>query len=242
MTPWEGGSVRLAGPPGWSGLRPATRLTLALTAVGYLAGLFWVPFAGFLAAVPGLVFPGLQLWRLLTWPVVVVGIWNVLFGLLLFWTFGSELEPEWGTRRYATFLLSATVSAALLGTGAALVLGAGDLAAGAGPSGLLTAVIVAWALRGPSAPVSFFGVLPMTRGTFGLLAVGLTLFGELDAARGMPWPVTVARLVFALGGVPAAWLFSRRAGPGGGSWRGPSRLLRKRRFTVVEGSRDWRVH
>jgi membrane associated rhomboid family serine protease len=215
---------------------------VVLTAAGYLAGLFWLPFAGHLAAIPELVLPGLQLWRLLTWPVVVIGVWNVLFGLLLFWTFGSELEPEWGTRRYASFLLAATAAGAVLGTGAALLLG-GEGLRFFGPSSLLTALILAWALRGPSAPVSFFGVLPMTRGVFGLVAVGLAVFGELDATVGHPWSVKVARLVFALGGIPVAWLFSRRRGsPGGGGWRGPSRLLRKRRFTVVEGSRDWRVH
>jgi len=242
MTPYGNGSVRLVGPPGWSGLRPATRATVLLTGGSYLAGLFWLPFGALLAAVPGLVFPGLQLWRILTWPLVVVGVWNVLFGVLILWSFGAELEPEWGTRRYGAFLLLATAFAGLLGTGAALLLGAGDLAFGAGPSGLLTAVIVAWALRGPASPVSFFGVLPMTRGVFGLLAVGLAVFGELDASRALPGSVAFARLVFALGGIPVAWLFSRSGGPRGAGRLDPGKLFRRRRFHVVPGSRDWRVH
>jgi membrane associated rhomboid family serine protease len=242
MASWDAPS-RLVGPPGWRALRPVTRATLVLTAAGYLGSLLWIPFAGLFAAVPSLLFPGLQLWRLLTWPLVVLGIWNVLFGLLLFWSFGSELEPEWGTRRYSAFLLLSAAAGGVLGTAVALLLRSSDAAGGAGPSGLLTAVIVAWALRGPGLPVSFFGVLPMTRRVFALLAVGLLAFGELDAARLLPGAVVAARLAFALGALPVAWLFAgRRGGPGGLSRLDPGRLLRRRRFRVVEGSRDWRVH
>ena len=52
--------------------------------------------------------------------------------------------------------------------------------AGAGLSGLLTALIVAWALLGPNLPANLFGILPMTRKGFALLALVLVVFGELD--------------------------------------------------------------
>lgn len=242
MRAYGAGSLRFAGPPGWGALRVVTRAGLLLTAAGYLAGLVRPSVEGLLAALPPAVFPGLQLWRLLTFPFVVQGIWNLLFALLLFWSLGVELEVEWGSRRYALFLLLATFSAGLLGTAAALLLGAG-LAAGVGPGGLLTALIVAWALRGPLLRVNFFGVLPMTRRTFALLAVLLLVFGELDAARLAPWPVSLAQLAFALGGLPVSFLFAGAGrGSGGLSRFSPKRLLRRRRFQVVEGSRDWRVH
>jgi membrane associated rhomboid family serine protease len=226
--------VRFVGPPGWRRLPPVTRATLVLSAAGYLAALVPAFPAGLLAAVPERVWPGLELWRLVSYPVVNVGIVSILFGLLLLWSFGSELEPEWGSRRYALFLLLATLSGGALGVGAAFLLG-GAFGAGYGLAGPLTAVIAAWTLEGPSRPTNFFGVLPMTRLVFGAIAVLVVAFGEIEQTH------SLARLVFVLGGLPVAWVYARRR-PGSG--RPASRIprfLRRRRFRVVPGD-DLRVH
>ena len=205
-----------------------TRATLALSVAGYVAGLLAPEVARLLAADP---FPilHLELWRLVTYPLVIPGIWNLLFGLLLFWALGSDLEPDWGSRKYGLFLFTAVVGAGLLGVGAAVATGARPGAVGYGISGLLTAVIAAWAWLGPRLPVSFFGVLPMTRGIFAAVSVILVVFGELESSR------SLVRLVFLLGGVPVAWLFTR----GAGRWRssGPGRrwakFVPRRRLRVV---------
>jgi membrane associated rhomboid family serine protease len=229
-----GYEIRYVGPPGWRRLPPVTRGTLALTAAGYVATLVPALPVGILTAVPALVWPGLELWRLATYPLVNVGIVPVLFSLLLLWSFGSELEPEWGSRRYALFLLLATLSGGLLGVGAALLLG-GAFGTGYGLAGPLTAVIAAWTLEGPSRPTNFFGVLPMTRKVFGLLAVAVVAFGELEQTH------SVARLVFVLGGLPVAFWWARRGPP-----RGPGPLrrtpfFRRRRLRIVPNGNE-RVH
>ena len=64
-------------------------------------------------------------------------------------------------------------------------------------------MIVAWALLGPRLPANLFGILPMTRRGFALLALVLVVFGELETSR------SLAQLVFLLGGLPVAWLFVR---------------------------------
>lgn len=233
---YDRASFRFVAPPGWQRLPPVTRATLVLTVVGYLLVLFVPAFAPAVVADPARILSSAEAWRLVTYPLAIAGIWNVLFGLLLFWSFGSELEPEWGSRRYALFLLLATLAAGLLGAGAAALLlgGAAPLASAAGVSGLLTAVIVGWTLQGPRLPVNFFGVLPMTRRGFAILALVLVVFGELDAARLGPAPVrtAAARLLFVLGGLPVAFLFARGRSPftrAGGFWRS------RRRFRVVRG-------
>lgn len=229
-----GYEIRYVGPPGWRRLPPVTRGTLVLTALGYLGTLLVREWAGWLTAVPERLWPGLELWRLATYPLVNVGIVSVLFSLLLLWSFGSELEPEWGSRPYALFLLLATLSGALLGVGTALLLG-GAFGTGYGLAGPLTAVIAAWTLEGPSRPTNFFGVLPMTRKVFGLLAVAVVAFGELEQTH------SVARLVFVLGGLPVAFWWARRGGPPRpGPLRMP-RLFRRRRLRVIPGG-DERVH
>jgi rhomboid family protein len=226
--------IRYVGPPGWRRLAPVTRATLVLTVVGYVAGLVPEIPVSLLTAVPERIVPGGELWRLVTYPLVNVGIVSVLFSLLLLWSFGSELEPEWGSRSYALFLGLATISGGALGVAASLLL-ASPFGAGYGLAGPLTAVIVAWTLEGPSRPTNFFGVLPMTRKVFGVIAIVVVAFGELEQTH------SVARLVFVLGGLPVSWWWARRRPPGGRLSLRPPRFLRRRRFRVVGGD-DERVH
>ncbi len=228
--------MRYVGPPGWRRIPPVTRATLVLSTLGYLAALFPTLPVGLLTAVPDRIVPGGEVWRLVTYPLVNVGIISILFGLLLLWSFGSELEPEWGSRPYALFLVLATLSGGVLGTGAALLLG-GRFGAGYGLAGPLTAVIAAWMLEGPSRPTNFFGVLPMTRKVFALVAIVIVAFGEIEQTHDL------ARLVFVLGGLPVAWWWARRRRFGGGpSLRVPRvpRLFRRRRFRVIGD--DERIH
>jgi membrane associated rhomboid family serine protease len=229
-----GHEIRYIGPPGWRRLAPVTRATLVLTVLGYLSTLFPALPVGLLTAVPDRIVPGGEVWRLVTYPLVNLGIVSVLFGLLLLWSFGSELEPEWGSRGYALFLVLATVSGAVLGVGAALILG-GTFGTGYGLAGPLTAVIAAWTLEGSSRPTNFFGILPMTRKVFGVIAIVVVAFGELEQTH------SVARLVFVLGGLPVSWWWARQRPRGGGLSLRPPRFFRRRRFRVV-GRDDERVH
>jgi len=231
--------VVFAGPPGWSRLPNVTRALLVLAAGGYLAGVLRLAPMLLLTVFPEKVWPALELWRLVTYPLVVLGIFNVLFGLLILWTFGWELETTFGSRRFGLFVLSSVVASAILGCAVALLVPRAGAMAGAGLSGLLTAMIVAWALLGPSLPANLFGILPMTRKGFALLALVLVVFGELESSR------SLAQLVFLLGGLPVAWLFVRASRRGGGGSVRPFRRrwnpFRRRRFTVVE-DRSGRVH
>jgi membrane associated rhomboid family serine protease len=217
--------MRFAAPPGWRRIPLVTRALLVLVAGGYLLTLAAPEAAAWLALAPAAVLGG-QVWRLLTYAVVITSIGNVLFSLLLVWSLGSDVEPRWGSRRLAWFLLAATLAAGAFG----LFVGGG---VGLAPA--LLALIVAWMLEGPSQTLLFFGVFPMTRLGFAAIALVLVVFGELEATRSVP------RLLFVLGGLPVAWLFTR--GP-----RGRPRLprirnpFRRRRFTVVGSEGDFRVH
>ncbi|MGE5715058.1 MAG: rhomboid family intramembrane serine protease, partial [Acidobacteriota bacterium] len=110
--------LRWAGPPGWRRIPPVTRGVLLAVGVGYLLTLFAPVAAAFLALLPEALLLG-QVWRLVTYPVVNVSIFSVLWDLLLVWSFGSEIEPRWGSRRFLVFLLLASASAAVLGVAAA---------------------------------------------------------------------------------------------------------------------------
>jgi membrane associated rhomboid family serine protease len=217
--------LRWAGPPGWRRIPPVTRALLVLVATGYLLTLAWPPASLWLALLPGPPFVW-QVWRLVTYVFVNGSITGVLFTLLMIWSLGSEIEPRWGSRRFTIFLGLATVVAGLLG----LAVGGG---AGFAPA--LLALIFAWMLEGPSQPLSFFGVLPMTRLGFAILALVFVVFSELEGTRSFP------RLAFVLGGLPVAWLFTR--GLGGGPRFPRVRFWgRRRAFHVVGREDDFRVH
>jgi membrane associated rhomboid family serine protease len=217
--------TRFAAPPGWRRIPPVTRALLVLVAAGYLPTLVWPVAGAWLALAPSAVFAG-EVWRLLTYAAVNVSIGGVLFGLLLFWSLGRELEPRWGSRRFAAFLAVSTLVAGGLG----LFVGGG-----AGLSPTLLALIFAWMLEGPSQSLLFFGAFPMTRLAFAAIAFVLVVFGELESTRSLP------RLLFVLGGLPVSWLFVRspRGGPRLPRIRNP---FRRRRLAIVPPGSDDRVH
>ncbi len=218
-------SVQFGGPPSWRRIPPVTRATLVLVAAGYLLTLLWPAGAVWLVLAPGAVFAG-EVWRLLTYAAVTTSIGSVLVDLLLVWQMGSELEPRWGSRRFALFLVLATLASGVLGT---------FVGGGAGFAPTVLAVIFAWMLEAPSQSLLFFGVLPMSRLGFAALAAILVVFSELEATR------SLLRLLFVLGGLPVAWLFVKGPFRGGGMPRFPRMpRLRRRRFSIVAGSD--RVH
>ncbi len=227
-------ATRFVAPPGWRRIPPVTRSLVVLVAAGYLLTLAWPPSAQGLALDPGEALRG-QVWRLVTYPFVNISIFAVLWDLLLIWSFGSEIEPRWGSRRFAAFWAAAAACAGAFGIAAAL-LAPGSFGGGAGCAPALVALIVAWTLEGPSLPTNFFGVLPMTRLGFAAIALVLVVFGELERTRSFP------RLLFVLGGLPVAWLFVRGRRGDGPRFPRMRNPFRRRRFTVVDTGRDFRVH
>lgn len=219
-------ATRFAGPPGWRRIPLVTRSVLVLVAAGYLLTLASPDWAAWLALVPHAVLAG-QVWRLLTYAFVNTSIGGVLFGLLLFWSLGSEMEPRWGSRRFALLLAAATIVAGGFGV---------FVGGGTGLSPALLALIFAWMLEGPAQSILFFGVFPMTRLAFAAIALALVVFGELEGSRSVP------RLLFVLGGLPVSWLFSRSFRGGGPRFPRVKNPFRRRRFTVVDPGRDFRVH
>jgi membrane associated rhomboid family serine protease len=225
-------ALRFVGPPGWRLIPPVTRAILVSTAAGYLATLSLG--MSILVLAPVQVLSG-EVWRLVTYPLVNVGILSVLFDLLLLWSFGSQMEPRFGSRRFALFLFLATLSAGALGVLADRLLPRWAFGAGFGWAAPLTALIVAWTLEGPSLPTNFFGILPMTRLGFAAIALVLVVFGELEQTR------SLSRLLFVLGGLPVSWLF-RGSGRGRGMRLPRSRSpFSRRKFRVVSGA-DERIH
>ena len=91
-------------------------------------------------------------------------------------------------------------------------------------------------LEGPSQRLSFFGVLPMTRLGFAVLAIVLVVFSELEQTR------SLARLVFVLGGLPVAWLFVRGSAAAARAFRECGTRFAAGASRSSTAGRDFRVH
>lgn len=218
------GSVQFVGPPGWRQIPLVTRVLLILPVLGYISFLVTPTFPQFLVLTPAAVFSKFQLWRLVTYPFVSAAILKLFFNLLLLWWVNPEVEIVFGSRSEALFIGVSTIVAGLAGTGLSVLLHQEELTVGSGLSGLLTSVIVAWALLAPGRSLLFFGVIPMTRLFFAVFVVVIEVAFALDA-RLFP------QVLFVIGGIPIAWLWVRR---GGRSLPfSLPRFLRRRRFRVV---------
>lgn len=241
------GAVHVVGPPGWRRLPPVTRALLVLPVFGYLLFVFLRRAIGFLVVDPVDVFKKLQIWRLLSYPLVETSILSLLFAILFIWTIAPELEMVFGSRSFALFLLACAAVAALVAMGAAVLLDPGFLkngesaldvlawrATGWGLTGLLTSIVIAWALLAPHRSELLFGVLPMSRTLFAVLATIVAAFSKLQTSLYLP------QLLYVLGGIPVAWLWVRR---GGRSLPfSLPRFMRRRRFRVVDEDKRFRYH
>lgn len=67
----------------------------------------------FLGLVPALVVKGF-IWQIVTYAFIHVGLWHVVFNMLMLWMFGAELEMNWGGRRFLEFYLACVIGAALV--------------------------------------------------------------------------------------------------------------------------------
>ncbi len=183
-------------------------LTLALSIVAALDGraggsLYWL-----LALWPVRVWSG-ELWRLVTWALVYVDPWALVFGCVTLYWLGGDLADHWGPRRFTRYVALVLVGVGVGTAGLALVLG-GARHAYLGGWALGDALVIAWGLQFPARRVRLYGVLEVSGVTFayatlafvGLLVVFLGLVATLPE-------VVASMLALAwMGGIP------RRLGAG----------------------------
>src|SRR5512138_2482052 len=80
-------------PPGTKWLLIANIAVFVLSFFGALAGM--PDPARWFGLVPLKVFPGLQVWRIVTYMFLHGGISHILFNMLALWMFGKDVEATW---------------------------------------------------------------------------------------------------------------------------------------------------
>ncbi|WP_127715737.1 rhomboid family intramembrane serine protease [Halobacteriovorax sp. HLS] len=149
-----------------------------------------VNLTAYLGLSPAMFFSG-HIYEILTYPLMAGGIFDILFNGLLLWFLGSELENQWGMRRYIYFLLSSTV-----GAGIVYLLVSSLFLSGNGlfnyplygMHGAGSALCLAYAVLNPDRIFTFMLIFPMRAKYFCMILVGMLLFnGFFTPAKVLAW-------------------------------------------------------
>jgi membrane associated rhomboid family serine protease len=157
---------------------------------------------------PDKVFPGFQLWRLVTYAFChsELSVWHIVFNMLALWFFGPTLERMYGTREFLWFYL---IGAAASGSAfMALGLFLGQLNPVIGASGAVMAVLMLYAIHFPRQILRIWGIFPIeVRWIVGLFII-VDLFPVLQSLGGRVNYDNVAHSAH-LGGLAFGYLYFR---------------------------------
>jgi membrane associated rhomboid family serine protease len=144
-----------------------------------------------------------HVYSIITYPFLSGSIIEVILNCLMIWLMGSEFEENWGTKRYAKFLLTVVV-----GGGALFLLVSGLFFRNSpvfsfplvGLSGIVSALCVAYAVIYPDRVFHFLMLIPVKARYFCMILVAISLYQGLSGPTGVgAWGQ--------LGGIGAAYLF-----------------------------------
>jgi membrane associated rhomboid family serine protease len=170
---------------------PWVKRLLLANAVAFLVLLVFGGLVPYLVFSPGLVIP--RVWTLVTYMFVHIGIFHLLFNMLVLFFFGPPLEERWGSREFLKFFFLAGLGGAILSMVFPYSI--------AGASAAVYGVMVAFAMYWPENPIYIWGIFPVKAKWLVGFLVGLSLLYAITGGqRG------VAHLAH-LGGAIAAFVY-----------------------------------
>lgn len=145
-----------------------------------------------------------EVWRLVTWALVIAAPYSLILTCASIYKFGGELAPRWGDRRLRRFVLQIVVAAAAVTTLLALVSPDAMYMQRSAGWAIGDALCIAWARQYPHAPLRLFGLVVLGGERLVAVTIGVTVVFAIS------WgPLAMApELVACLGAAyyPRAWL------------------------------------
>lgn len=197
--------------------RPGKVVTVAMCATTALTlmfaiGLHWAGLPAYVfELVPGSTLHVLrgEVWRLFTWAVVQSPShpFDLLWILLGLYFFGIPLESEWGSARFARFLLYLVLVPAVFQVLFELAVPVSVSRVlipeyWSGGSAVITGLVMAWALSNSAGTILLFGFIPLTpRVMIWITAGGPLLYLIFRSIPGQGFPATY-------GAIGTGWLLS----------------------------------
>jgi membrane associated rhomboid family serine protease len=207
-------------------LTPGVKYIILATLGVFVLQLVFPRITEWFALYPPAVFPGLQIWRLVTWLFVHGGIMHILFNMLFLFMFGCQLERAWGTRFFVRFYFICGIGAGLF---AFLPIPAFYGAHHIGASGAIYSILMAYGMFFPRNVIYFMLMFPIEARYFVIILGFFAFYGSLQGAGS-----GVSHIAH-LGGLVVGYVYLRRAGArrrgGRGDWMDSFR----------QGYRKWRM-
>jgi len=141
----------------------------------------------YLGLIPKLVVHGM-LWQLITYSFLHLELLHLLFNALSLWMFGSQLESDWGSKRFLEFYFFCTVAAALTTVAVSYthILGLSPGTPTIGASGGIYGLLVAFGVMYGESEIMMFPLPFMIKAKYFIWGiVFLTLIGAIQETGGV---------------------------------------------------------
>ncbi len=138
-----------------------------------------------LALVPALAVRG-EIWQLLTYSFLHVGISHILFNMLWLWWFGAQLEMDWGQRKFYEFYFFCVAGAALstIAVSYTHIAGVQTTTPTVGASGGIFGILMAFAMLYGEQEIWLFPIPFSIKAKYFVAGIAfVTLIGAIMAAR-----------------------------------------------------------
>ena len=135
-----------------------------------------IPFAGDYQFYP---------WQLITYQFMHADFWHLFMNMFALWMFGSELEKNWGGKRFILYYLLAGIGAAIVHMIITPLMG-GDIRPTIGASGAVYGILLAFGLTYPNRPIFMFPLfIPIPAKYFVMIFAGLELINGVSGISGV---------------------------------------------------------
>jgi len=123
-------------------------------------------------------------WQLITYQFMHADMWHLFMNMFALWMFGSELETQWGSKRFLVYYILAGIGAALIHM--AVTPFFGEVRPTVGASGAIYGLLLAYGMTYPNRPIFMFPLfIPIPAKYFVMIFAGIELINGVSGVSGV---------------------------------------------------------
>ncbi|HUT54141.1 MAG TPA: rhomboid family intramembrane serine protease [bacterium] len=206
-----------------------------VVAVAFVSRAAAVLIMSYLSLIPAAVFPGLQLWRVVTYMFVHANLSHLLLNMIALYFFGPPLEQVWGKNKFLFYFFLTGIGAGIACVPFYILLGEGGVPI-VGASGALYGLLAAFALIYPNARIYLMFLFPIKAKYLVAVFVIIEFMSTASAAAGAGGS-HIANVAH-LSGAVIGYFYLRRFMDLKAYWLRLKLRRHKRAYRVISNPRD----
>jgi membrane associated rhomboid family serine protease len=124
-------------------------------------------------------------WQLISYQFMHADFWHLFMNMFALWMFGSELEQNWGPKRFLTYYLLAGIGAAIIHMIVTPLLG-NEIRPTVGASGAVYGLLLAFGMTFPNRSIFMFPLfIPIPAKYFVMIFAGIELMNGVGGSSGI---------------------------------------------------------